>query len=87
MEDKELLRDIREGRTEAMESAVVKDEEYKKLLQEQKKIWDALRAMELPKGTMDMVEEYAGLISRSSDRYLQMIYEHGFLDGLHIGKM
>ncbi|MCI8363918.1 MAG: hypothetical protein HFG34_03065 [Eubacterium sp.] len=87
MEDKELLRDIREGRTDAIESIMVKDEEYRKLIRKQEKIWDELQAMGLPDGTMDKVEEYSSLTSKSSGRYLQMIYEQGFLDGLHIGKM
>lgn len=87
MEDKELLRDIREGRTDAIESIVVKDEEYKNLILESEKLWDELQAMGLPDGTMDKIERYSTLASRTSDRYLQIIYESGFLDGLHIGKM
>lgn len=85
--DAQLLKDIREGRTDSLEEMVIEDEEYSKLVEAQKEKWEKLKGMNLSAEMLEAVTEYADLCRSRSERYFDLMYELGLQDGLHLGRM
>lgn len=87
MYDSQLLRDIREGRAKSLDEMVIEDGEYDRLAEVQKEKWKELEDMGLPAETLTAVEEYSDLCLSRSERYVDLMYELGLRDGLHLGRM
>lgn len=85
--DAQLLKDIREGRTESLEKMVIEDAEYHRLAQEQNGKWEKLKGMGLSEDVLEAFSEYTELCASQTARYFELMYELGLQDGLHLGKM
>lgn len=85
--DVQLLKDIKEGRTETLEKMVVADEGYNRLTEEQKEKWEKLKGMGLSEDVLEAFSEYTDLCASQTAKYFELVYEFGVQDGLHLAKM
>lgn len=85
--DTQLLKDIREGRTKSIEQMVVEDEDYRRLVEEQKEKFEKLKGMGLSEDVLKAFGEYNDLCASQSAKYFDLMYEFGVQDGLHLANM
>lgn len=85
--DVQLLKDIKEGRTDTLEKVVVADEGYSRLAERQKEEWKKLEGMGLSVEVLEAFSDYTELCASQTAKYVDLMYEFGVQDGLHLGRM
>lgn len=85
--DVQLLKDIRQGRTDTLEKMAVADEDYSRMVEEKKEKWEKLKGMGLSKDVLEAFNEYNDLCVSQTAKYFDLMYEFGVQDGLHLAKM